>query len=1239
MTKSKKRLARRLDPIVDDAPASESNIDSDDMENEDMESVNSSKSRRELDRRLTKLETDSEATHVAIEETRAAMSRVEKMLGAFMKENKNNRETASVMSTPVSSSSSDVPFVNPAVPSPVPPGSVRGKFSGGTEHEGSYVQRTVLATAPDFTHYLKERYGINDLIKINDQMKEYHREFGIQIPWNAVVPRKLRSEFELRANMQDDGVLGEQNFHQLNSNDVQKMLVEHIQPTDIESWVTMVRQSTKWRYGPWPREVTDEMFRKSLSLKIMQHVMEFTMVLRWLRGHFDPREKMDTEKPDYEPPFTRLKVGTERVGGSKDRCEDYVHASVLNIFLDSMDGEDILTLIHNQLPLADRHSTAKNRVLLHTLNWEQYAKLFNKQVLKISDSLRAAHAAISLVNHKKRQEDKVTSAALFSKTTRPRNTVAAVGRGGNGIEGQDTSDEGEDPCLAAVDYQQLPEHERPYCMSKLNGRQCPPGCRYGHSEESYQRFIILVRNHNPRAPIPSGKTPTKTRDMDKVRLHQRPKVVANIDEEDESGPSDSDEGLVAAVTQLMKQVGAKPTVVGRCGEAKGRALLDSGCLVGNIVDEQFLLSEVFGPNAQSRLNEVRPTDTCLSMADASPVTSVRGTITLTITLQGDAGKVDYTGDFIVMKSAYPFIVGFYALMDTLFPYYMGMLVHCKRLLTMGPTYRQLSRVPNPKDLYHAYRGQSVHQVNATWRQLGVPFCQHVEICEQHGEWGVRATRGIRRGEIVCRYSSERAVASVDQLSNMRYALILDDNRVYDAPAEGDLQYGPLINDGLDTKADNVQPVVSHSNGLCSLRATRHIKPGELLSLPYGADSWHNLLLDREQELGVFEMHMLRDQVEHRYKVLVAALDFSPMIGDIVEPFTTSLEAAEEDDMVGTPANSIPAEVLAVSGYENTYTQRRHEYMQEIEGRCAKQLIHHCPAILDFLRGEMCIDVFVPKDWTGVKHPDLGEVWTNVLEWTCVPKSSKTRMVRVRPQQYGAAQKEVQHLVNIEFWVETFSQVTSPMLVAPKATDPFIRIVSDYAWLTPYLVVPRWPLPHVKDSLDFIKRGYGAAGVPFKVFFDLDMLSSFHQIRIDEASSRYLSVMTPWGQYRPQFLPEGIAPATAVLQRVVDTVFATCKSFMLVIYDNFLVCGTDYEDAFVNFQKVIRQCAKTNIKLKLRKCHFGVTSVDFFGYRCTGDGYGLTEERVLRAQAIPFPGDTGGTPKQKTSKMLSYVEGV
>lgn len=170
-------------------------------------------------------------------------------------------------------------------------------------------------------------------------------------------------------------------------------------------------------------------------------------------------------------------------------------------------------------------------------------------------------------------------------------------------------------------------------------------------------------------------------------------------------------------------------------------------------------------------------------------------------------------------------------------------------------------------------------------------------------------------------------------------------------------------------------------------------------------------------------------------------------------------------------------------------------------------------------------------------------------------------------------------------------------------DSWIRLVTDYSWLTPNLSVPKHLLKHVKDSLAFMTSGDSATGEPFGSYCDLDMMASFHQIKIDDPSSDRLSVVSPWGQYRPRFLPEGIAPATAILQKTVDRVFSRHKDRLLCIYDNLLLAGTTYEDMFDQLKKVLTTCRENNMILKFTKCWFGAKQVKFFGYICTTEKYG------------------------------------
>ena len=127
------------------------------------------------------------------------------------------------------------------------------------------------------------------------------------------------------------------------------------------------------------------------------------------------------------------------------------------------------------------------------------------------------------------------------------------------------------------------------------------------------------------------------------------------------------------------------------------------------------------------------------------------------------------------------------------------------------------------------------------------------------------------------------------------------------------------------------------------------------------------------------------------------------------------------------------------------------------------------------------------------------------------------------------------------------------MVAEKATEPFYRINGDYAvFENNWVVTGHYPLPDVRSALNKISG--------FKYFIDLDMRNSFHQIPFDDETSAILSLQTPIGQYRPKFLPEGVATASGILQRIVSDIFYDFPDWTIVIFDNFLILADTYEDA-------------------------------------------------------------------------------
>ena len=252
------------------------------------------------------------------------------------------------------------------------------------------------------------------------------------------------------------------------------------------------------------------------------------------------------------------------------------------------------------------------------------------------------------------------------------------------------------------------------------------------------------------------------------------------------------------------------------------------------------------------------------------------------------------------------------------------------------------------------------------------------------------------------------------------------------------------------------------------------------------------------------------------------------------------------------------------------------------------------------------DVFVPKDWTGVKGVPLIEFnWKENF-----PEIIKPQPRRVRESLLENAKKELDRLRTYMYEPST-SPWASCLVIAPKATAPFIRFCGDYApVVNHYIETGHYPIPKVQHALNKISQ--------FRIFLDFDLANSFHQFRLGPLTRKRLSVQTPWGQFEPVFLPEGVPPASGILQKCMDEIFQDCEDWSIVIFDNLLVLAHDYADAYEKAKKIFARCKERNLVLKFSKTWLGFAEVTFFGYVCSYQSYRLSEERLKSIQEIPFP---------------------
>ena len=259
--------------------------------------------------------------------------------------------------------------------------------------------------------------------------------------------------------------------------------------------------------------------------------------------------------------------------------------------------------------------------------------------------------------------------------------------------------------------------------------------------------------------------------------------------------------------------------------------------------------------------------------------------------------------------------------------------------------------------------------------------------------------------------------------------------------------------------------------------------------------------------------------------------------------------------------------------------------------------------MELIQSELAHDVFFPRTWKGINmapcHLDTKPGIPDVL---------RARARPVRQALYQDAKAEFDRMRTYFHEIMT-SPIACPLVIAPKATAPFIRLCGDYRPIHSYISIPQEPIPHVRQSL--------AKATGWKIFVDLDMTNSFHQILIDDFSSNLLSVSTPRGLFRPKFLPEGVGPASGILQSIVRRIFADFDDWIIVIFDNFLALASGYQDARNKLRKALLRCQSNGLILKIKKSWIATDIVTFFGYEVHPGSWQLSDARKSAISSMIF----------------------
>lgn len=236
--------------------------------------------------------------------------------------------------------------------------------------------------------------------------------------------------------------------------------------------------------------------------------------------------------------------------------------------------------------------------------------------------------------------------------------------------------------------------------------------------------------------------------------------------------------------------------------------------------------------------------------------------------------------------------------------------------------------------------------------------------------------------------------------------------------------------------------------------------------------------------------------------------------------------------------------------------------------------------------ESFADVFAP----GLGHCRAFKAHLKLKD-QAVPKFFKHRPVPFA--RLDAVKKELDRLLtNGVLQSVSSSDWAAPIVVVPK-TDGSVRICGDFkVTVNPQLEIERYPIPRMEELLFKLNKGHA--------YSKIDLSDAYLQIELDDASKALMVINTPFGLYRYQRLPFGVASAPAIFQRFMDQLVADLEG-CVVYMDDVIVTGVDEASHLRNPDALLCRLRMNGLRCRIEKCHFFRPEIEYLGHVLSPQG--------------------------------------
>ena len=197
------------------------------------------------------------------------------------------------------------------------------------------------------------------------------------------------------------------------------------------------------------------------------------------------------------------------------------------------------------------------------------------------------------------------------------------------------------------------------------------------------------------------------------------------------------------------------------------------------------------------------------------------------------------------------------------------------------------------------------------------------------------------------------------------------------------------------------------------------------------------------------------------------------------------------------------------------------------------------------------------------------------------------LYRMSLPELEEVKKKVDELIEHGFIRPSTSPWGAPVLFAIKK-DGGLRFCVDYRALNRLTVKNGYPLPRIDEMLDKL---CGA-----RYFTKIDLLSGYHQMKIDEKSIPKTAFKTKYGSFEFTVVPFGLTNAPGFFMSNMNQMLSDfIDVFVLVYLDDILVYSETWKDHLTHIENVLKRLRENRFYAKKKKCVFGVKEIEYLGF--------------------------------------------